>query len=81
LLVTDVVMPQMSGRELATLLAARHPDLKVLFMSGYTNEGIVHNGVLARDTAFLQKPFSPHALAGKVREVLDASASSNVPVV
>lgn len=72
LLVTDVIMPQMSGRELATRLAEIHPNIKVLFMSGYTSEGIVHNGVLERDTAFLQKPFTPTALARKVGEVLEA---------
>lgn len=77
LLVTDVVMPQMSGRELATRLSALYPDLKVLFMSGYTSEGIVHNGVLERDTAFIQKPFTPSALARKVGEVLDSSNNAH----
>src|SRR5579859_593843 len=73
LMVTDVIMPQISGRELATRVANSRPEMKVLFMSGYTNEGIVHQGVLDRDTAFLQKPFTPSSLARKVREVLDAS--------
>jgi CheY-like chemotaxis protein len=79
LMVTDVIMPQMSGRELATRLASLRPDMKVLFMSGYTNEGIVHQGVLERDTAFLQKPFTPNSLARKVREVLDASSKNKAP--
>jgi len=74
LLLTDVVMPGMSGRELADCLESLQPELKVLYMSGYTNEAIVHHGVLDPEIAYIQKPFSPDVLAAKVREVLDASA-------
>ena len=69
---TDVIMPGMSGKELANRLKALMPDLKVLFMSGYTDDPIMHNGVLGRGVAFLQKPFTPEALSGKVRETIDS---------
>jgi PAS domain S-box-containing protein len=72
LLVADVVMPQMSGREVGMLLGAMRPDLKVLYLSGYADESIVHHGVLEPGLAFLQKPFTPERLARKVRELLDA---------
>jgi PAS domain S-box-containing protein len=72
LLLTDVVMPGMSGRQLADRLTPRLPGVKVLFMSGYTDDAIVHHGVLERGIAFLHKPFSPDALAQRVRETLDA---------
>ena len=71
LLLADVVLPGASGREVADELLARRADLKVLFMSGYTEDAIVHRGVLAPNTAFIHKPFSTEALAAKVREVLD----------
>jgi CheY-like chemotaxis protein len=71
LLLADVVLPGASGRMLADELLARRAGLKVLFMSGYTEDAIVHRGVLAANTAFIQKPFSAEGLAAKVREVLD----------
>jgi two-component system, cell cycle sensor histidine kinase and response regulator CckA len=71
MLLSDVVMPGISGRELAQTLLTRNPAVKVLFMSGYTENAIVHHGVLDNGTFFLQKPFTPAILASKVREVLD----------
>ena len=71
LLLTDVVMPQMGGKELANQLKNLRPDVKVLYTSGYTDDAIVHHGVLDPGTHFLQKPFSPKTLTHKVREVLD----------
>jgi signal transduction histidine kinase len=71
LLMTDVVMPEMNGRNLAAHLLARHPRLKRLFMSGYTDEIIAHHGVLEEGVFFIQKPFSLKDLAAKVREVIE----------
>jgi CheY-like chemotaxis protein len=71
LLITDVVMPGMNGKLLADRLKVSLPSMKILYMSGYTDDHIVHRGVLDPDTPFLQKPFSITALAGRVREMLD----------
>jgi CheY-like chemotaxis protein len=71
ILITDVVMPKMGGRELAARLREVAPELKVLFVSGYTDSAILHHGVLEAGTHFLQKPFTVEQLAGKVREVLE----------
>ncbi len=76
ILVSDVVMPQMSGPELARRLAAVRPTMKVLCMSGYTADAVVRHGVLEGGIAFLQKPFTPETLTAKVRQVLDAAAPS-----
>lgn len=72
LLVTDVVMPGMSGREVSLLLAPAHPAMKTLYLSGHTDESVVHHGLIGPGSAFLQKPFTTESLARKVREVLDA---------
>jgi two-component system cell cycle sensor histidine kinase/response regulator CckA len=73
LLVTDVVMPEMSGRELAETLRARQPDLKVLYISGYTDDEVIQRGVSGREVPFLRKPFASEELVRRVRGVLDAA--------
>lgn len=77
LLLTDVVMPETSGKEVADRVSELLPGLRVLFMSGYTDEAIVHHGVLDSSVEFIQKPFTPAALVKRVREVLDAESLSS----
>ncbi len=79
LLITDVVMPQLSGRELASRVSAGRPGLKVLYISGYTDDSIFRHGVLEGGMAFLQKPFNLKALAAKIREVLKGVPAAVVP--
>jgi CheY-like chemotaxis protein len=76
LLFTDVVMPHMSGKELAERMQASFPHTRILFTSAYTEHSIVYQGVLDKGVALLQKPFTPHALAHKLREVLDRKATT-----
>jgi two-component system cell cycle sensor histidine kinase/response regulator CckA len=71
LVLTDVVMPEMNGKELAEKLRSIHPSLKCLYMSGYTAEVIAHHGVLDKGVSMIQKPFSLGDLAAKVRDALD----------
>jgi two-component system cell cycle sensor histidine kinase/response regulator CckA len=70
LFITDVVMPEMNGRDLAERLQSLYPSMKIMFMSGYTSDVIAHRGVLEEGVNFIQKPFSMKDLAAKVREAL-----------
>jgi two-component system, cell cycle sensor histidine kinase and response regulator CckA len=71
LVVSDVVMPHSGGRQMAEGLDGVRPGMKMLFMSGYTDDAVIRHGIIGDKVAFLQKPFAPSALAQKVREVLD----------
>ena len=73
-LITDVVMPNMGGREVADHIQKLYPDVRILYISGYTDDAIVRHGVLTERANFLQKPFTPMLLSLKVREVLDSPA-------
>jgi PAS domain S-box-containing protein len=76
ILVTDVVMPRLSGRELASRLIAQRPNIRVLYISGYTDDSIFRNGVLEGDAAYLQKPFNLKTIAQRIRDVLDGVATT-----
>jgi CheY-like chemotaxis protein len=78
LLISDVVMPYLSGRALAERITAMRHECRVLFLSGYTDDAVIRHGVLEADFAFLQKPFSPFSLAQKVRSVLDATTKADM---
>lgn len=76
LLITDMVMPGVSGRVLAERLRRARPDLKALFISGYTEDAVLRSGTMAAGTRFLQKPFTPDGLRQAVRDLLDAPRSA-----
>ena len=82
-MISDVVMPGISGRELANQLSQLRPQTKVLFLSGYTEDAIVHHGVLDPGTAFLQKPFTVQAMVEKVRSIIGGARpdASSLPSV
>jgi PAS domain S-box-containing protein len=80
LLLTDVVLEEMSGREIAERLLRMRPDMKVLYVSGYADDAIVQHGVLMAGAAFLQKPFTTEALARKIRQIIDQKADTEVRV-
>jgi YesN/AraC family two-component response regulator len=71
LLLTDIVMPKMGGRDLAAALSPQRPAMRVLYLSGYTDHVVMDRGVIESGAQFLQKPFTPDALARKIRELLD----------
>ena len=74
LLLTDLVMPGLSGREAAARVLSARPEIRVLYMSGYTDDTVLRRGILERGSAYLQKPFSPEVLLRKIRLVLDSPA-------
>ncbi len=74
---TDVVMPEMNGRDLAGQIRALYPDIRLLFMSGYTANVIAHQGILDDGVAFIQKPFSTADMTVKVRKLLDMASDKN----
>lgn len=78
LLLTDVVMPELSGQELAMRVCEQHPDIKVLYISGHVDDDVLRRSFIENQQAFLQKPFSPQSLASQVREVLDGSHQSGL---
>ena len=73
MILLDLMMPGISGGELAKVLKTRRPDLKILYMSGYTSNAIVHHGVLDEGITFLEKPFTPASVSAKIRELLDGA--------
>jgi len=84
LLFTDIMMPGISGKELADKIQRQRPNIRVLFSSGYTDDAVIHQGVLDPWIPFLQKPFTPRTLANKIREALDrdrgaVNSQDNVP--
>jgi FixJ family two-component response regulator len=78
LLLTDVVMPEMSGSALAAELVSIRPGIRIIFTSGYTDDAIARQGILDPAAAFVQKPYRPKALARKIREVLDEPAAMDI---
>jgi PAS domain S-box-containing protein len=78
LLITDVVMPRMGGKQLVDQLAPQRPEMKVIFMSGYTNNALLHNEALQQDALFLQKPFTPDVLLKKVRDALNVNVPADI---
>jgi two-component system, cell cycle sensor histidine kinase and response regulator CckA len=76
LLLTDVIMPELNGQDLAERVRAERPEIRVIFMSGYNEEAVLRHGVLALGTSFVEKPFSPAELLERVRTTLDAPPPS-----